>query len=319
MKFYSNNHILIARIHQLNFSIALNLLISNRFLDKFRIYICLKKIQKEREEEEREKAINCCLSYSNIWIISVYELSKLLKLSDLSELSKLLELFEYNRITRIIRISHNQFESWIAAASEHSGYLLNIPSGIRILQPLENAYVHAGEHTQHQTRRNESATEQFRWRDKEKTETRQRHRQSRWHTGRRNAVSLDAFALTRGPLLDRSDPWPIDGASRSDSAGEKTRTVASWRADAGRSPRYRGSFRLAHPTGRSEPRRKSAGPADATRSRDVRWSVPWTPGHKRRTNSTPCERNIHAHIYRTSFVMNNVKKSRVILSKKTSI
>lgn len=140
MKFYtiySNNHILIVRIHQLNFSIALNFLISfsNRFLDKFRIYICLKKIEREREGEGREKVINCCLSYSNIWIISVYELSKLLKLSDLSELSKLLELFEYNRITRIIRISHNQFESWIAAASEHSGYLLNIPSGIRILQP----------------------------------------------------------------------------------------------------------------------------------------------------------------------------------------
>lgn len=36
------------------------------------------------------------------------------------------------------------------------------------------------------TRRNESAPEQSRWRDKEKTETRQRYRQSRWwHIGRR--------------------------------------------------------------------------------------------------------------------------------------
>ncbi|KYN20907.1 hypothetical protein ALC57_06814 [Trachymyrmex cornetzi] len=40
--------------------------------------------------------------------------------------------------------------------------------------------------------------------------------------------------------------------------------------DAGYNPRYQESFGLAHPTGRSEPRRKSAGLADATQSRGAR-------------------------------------------------
>lgn len=51
---------------------------------------------------------------------------------------------------------------------------------------------------------------------------------------------------------------------------EKRRGPSLWRADAGYNPRYQESFGLAHPTGRSEPQRKSAGLADATQSRGAR-------------------------------------------------
>lgn len=59
-----------------------------------------------------------------------------------------------------------------------------------------------------------------------------------------------------------------------------------------------GFSRLAHPTGRSGSRRRSPLTADATRSRDAWWMVPWTPVRKRRTNSIPCERNTHAYFRR---------------------
>jgi len=136
------------------------------------------------------------LNYFSIRIIQITQIIRLIRIVQIIGIIRIIvlpELFGYLNFKAELRRRSSILDVCWISHPEFGFYNL-------IWKPCTD------EHTQHQTRRNESAPEQFRWRDKEKTETRQRHRQSRWHTGRRNAVSLDAFALIRRPLLDRSDP-----------------------------------------------------------------------------------------------------------------
>jgi len=147
MEFYiicSNNYIL---RNQADFLIALKFLIcfSNKFLVKFEIYIyLLEKIggrererEKKREREKERKGEKPWIIFYRIQIQILFELFQYTNYPNYSNYPTYPNCPNYwnysnNRIIRIIRMS--QFQSWITVASEHSGYLLNILSGIQILQ-----------------------------------------------------------------------------------------------------------------------------------------------------------------------------------------
>lgn len=120
-------------------------------------------------------------------IILIYELSKLSELcpNNWNHILWIIVLHRYFDL-RIDLRRFNRFNR--LRASEHSGYIrvLLYPESSRILPHLKTARrVQPTNVCNTKTWRNESAPEQSRWRDKEKTETRQRYRQSRWHIGRR--------------------------------------------------------------------------------------------------------------------------------------
>lgn len=189
----------------------------------------------------------------DMWIKAARLYSRLesSKISELFELHKLSDPFKvrsgYSNSSNNCMIPIIQTfwpQSRIAAASEYFEYL---DTSVRNSNFTAcHLKTRTGEHTQHQTRRNESAPEQFRWRDKEKTETRQRHRQSRWHTRRRKVALLDTFAFK---LV--AAPRPIRSAGNVDAVHPNRilpgrRCRLSWRADGDCSPRYRGFSHLSY-------------------------------------------------------------------------